>query len=147
MVDVNKIETDAKEEEESGKDVFSFRNPCNRFQMNGMDTKKHGGKEAGPKLAGGTLEQEKKQVTVQAMQNQINKMMGIRLTISYLSDKHVRKPSQRYPIAGFGGRKGPSDCGKIQWPLNLGIVGNVIGIVEVYEVSPGDGPKAPKGES
>jgi hypothetical protein len=67
------------------------------------------------------------------MEKQISEMVAARVEAKYLNIKQMRNPGQWMPIARIAARKGPADGLERQAVLNLRILGNVLGVVEIVK--------------
>ena len=98
-----------------------------------MQGKKERDSSTSPCIPGHATEDQEQQETVHDMKEKVHQMVSGRVRAKNPDVQHVRDPSQGMPVVGIERRERPPDTVWIHTLLHMGILDDVIGIIEVYE--------------
>ncbi len=126
--DILDVRPGCQEKKERAEKIFSLGQPCDRFDMQRMQTEDGGGDGSGPDVAGGPSQQQIKQGCIQRVEQQIFDVHGAG---SHAEERHVqfiRQPGERMVVGQVAGLQGVFDVG----PGEAG--GDVVIVIEISVV-------------
>ena len=131
---VTDVGPQGEQAEEGAEDVLAFGGPGDGFDVERMQGKEGSDEGTAPGGVGGASQKQKEQQGVGDMETEVDEVMAGRVKPEEFNIQRMREPSQRVPVGGVIGAKGPGDSGPGQTLLKVRIGGDVSAVIVVDEL-------------
>jgi hypothetical protein len=128
--------------EEGTEHVFALGDPGYGFDVERMDGEQGSDKSAGPEPFRSLIKHEKQEAGVTKVNEEAGEVVVASIQAERFDVEHMGKPSQRVPIAEVRSLECPSNVLRAQPAQDIWILGDVEGVIEIYEAVVKYGPKS-----
>jgi hypothetical protein len=139
--DEAQVGEEGEQEEETAEDILAGGDPGDGFDALGMEGEDGGDEGGGPEGFRQAGEHPEEEGGVEGMEEDIDEMVAKGARAEHFRVEHVRDPQHRQPPLKFAVGAGPAEVFEGKPRHDMGVLGDVVGIVQIDEVEAGGGPE------